>query len=283
MIHKMTHAMVAHTWANPRNDSDYAYATNNRMYFDGDTIYSYGSHFPIARHVAGAVLFTTLYTASGAHKDLVRHAIVTGTVVFHVPYVQAETKSAHLSNLKDFKKHIENHYLKADRCRVDWYRDWELRQAASLIDQFNAYSKLFKLRLRFKEPKNMKAMIDGLKHAEREACERKRQKQAKYAEAWRRGEYHGNLYDLDVMLRVTGEEVVTSLGARFSVGDAKRVFPLIKRCRKHKKAWQANGAKVYLGYFVIDKITNRGHVRSACHFVKWPEIERCAQELGLAA
>ena len=41
--------MVAHLWANKSQDS--ARESGGRFYFVGDTIYSYGSHFPIARHV----------------------------------------------------------------------------------------------------------------------------------------------------------------------------------------------------------------------------------------
>ena len=57
--------------------------SGNNFYFDGDTIYSYGSHFPIARHVetkrGRAVLFTTRdysVTTSG-HKWTVLAALPT--------------------------------------------------------------------------------------------------------------------------------------------------------------------------------------------------------------
>lgn len=54
--------MVAHLWAHQAQDSARIGGRGN-FYFEGDTIYSYGSHFPIARHVetkrGRAVLFTT--------------------------------------------------------------------------------------------------------------------------------------------------------------------------------------------------------------------------------
>jgi len=53
--------MVAHLWAH--KSQDYARNPGHNFYFHGDTIYSYGSHFPVARHVTrrgrSAVLFTT--------------------------------------------------------------------------------------------------------------------------------------------------------------------------------------------------------------------------------
>ena len=53
--------MVAHLWAH--KSQDFARNPGHNFYFHGDTIYSYGSHFPVARHVENkrgrAVLFTT--------------------------------------------------------------------------------------------------------------------------------------------------------------------------------------------------------------------------------
>ena len=53
---------VAHTWANQQQDE--ARTPNNSFYFYNNTIYSYGSHFPIAKHAINnkgetAILFTT--------------------------------------------------------------------------------------------------------------------------------------------------------------------------------------------------------------------------------
>ena len=54
---------IAHLWANQLQDEARNSGSGN-FYFDGDVIYSYGSHFPIAKHVVNAkgekaVLFTT--------------------------------------------------------------------------------------------------------------------------------------------------------------------------------------------------------------------------------
>lgn len=49
---------IAHLWANQAQDQARRSGTNN-FYFNRDTIYSYGSHFPIAKLVGKYVLFTT--------------------------------------------------------------------------------------------------------------------------------------------------------------------------------------------------------------------------------
>src|SRR6202012_1572358 len=43
---------VAHLWAN--REQDYARTPTGNLYFERDCIYSYGSHFMIARHVQNA-------------------------------------------------------------------------------------------------------------------------------------------------------------------------------------------------------------------------------------
>ena len=53
---------IPHLWAHRTQDE--ARNRQGNLYFTGDTIYSYGSHFPIARHVSSetgerAILFTT--------------------------------------------------------------------------------------------------------------------------------------------------------------------------------------------------------------------------------
>lgn len=61
MRNVFTSSDLCHVWANQQQQS--GRNSNGSMYFQGSTIYSYGSHFPIAKHVRNeqgqrAVLFT---------------------------------------------------------------------------------------------------------------------------------------------------------------------------------------------------------------------------------
>lgn len=74
-----TPEMVAHLWANQSQEE--ARNPGNNFYFYGDTIFSYGSHFPIAKHVKDkkgrkAVLFTTrgYSVTTSKHLHIVRLA-----------------------------------------------------------------------------------------------------------------------------------------------------------------------------------------------------------------
>lgn len=69
---------IAHMWANQTQDN--ARNKNNNFYYDGNTIYSYGGHFPIARHFEyegkKAVLFTerTYSNTTARHIQVVKQA-----------------------------------------------------------------------------------------------------------------------------------------------------------------------------------------------------------------
>jgi hypothetical protein len=71
---------VAHTWAYQSQQE--AYTPNRSFYFYGPTIYSYGSHFPIAKHAINnkgetAILFTTrgYSNTTSKHISKVRQSI----------------------------------------------------------------------------------------------------------------------------------------------------------------------------------------------------------------
>ena len=83
---------IPHLWAHRTQDD--ARNRQGNLHFTGDTIYSYGSHFPIARHVTNdagerAVLFTTATysVTTSSHCSAVRSAISSGIRVFHVSNV----------------------------------------------------------------------------------------------------------------------------------------------------------------------------------------------------
>jgi hypothetical protein len=95
-------AQVAHLWAH-KVQSD-AHNQRKNIYFEGDTIYSYGGHFPIARHVTGmcgkaAILFTTRSYSSTTNKHIwaVRSAIPAGVPVFHIARVNQLTPNEEIT------------------------------------------------------------------------------------------------------------------------------------------------------------------------------------------
>jgi hypothetical protein len=82
------------------------------------------------------------------------------------------------------------------------------------------------------------------------------------------------------MLRVVGDEVQTSLGARFPVAHAIHGLALVRRVRASGREYVSNGHAIHLGNYVIDRIEPDGTVHAGCHVVRWEEIERIAPELS---
>jgi hypothetical protein len=87
--------------------------------------------------------------------------------------------------------------------------------------------------------------------------------------------------DATTMMRIKGDEVQTSKGARFPVEHAKRAFHIVARCKRNGVDWVRNGHSIQVGHFTLDRIHPNGDVLAGCHFVKWEEIELCARELGI--
>lgn len=89
------------------------------------------------------------------------------------------------------------------------------------------------------------------------------------------------IIDSNTMMRVEGDEVVTSRGARFPLEHAKRAWPLLKRIRATGEAWVRGEKGIHLGHFTIDRVAADGTVTAGCHTLRWSEVARLASSLGL--
>src|ERR1039457_3060700 len=291
-------------WAHRTQDE--ARNRQGNLYFTGDTIYSYGSHFPIARHVAneagerGVLLTTATYSVTtSSHCSAVRSAIPSGVPVFHVPNVchgrysgSDLTADDHAGNLADYAERIEKHVITSARARSSYAKTWNNQHAGHLRDQAFAYCAFFGLPVP-NIPEVPEIDSDALtairKREAKRASEKAEQTKREWAEAlvrqqeliakWRTSEYHGCLYDIPPMLRIVGDEVVTSRGARFPISHAKRALAFIRRVRESGQAYVRNGHTIHLGPYALDRIEPDGTVKAGCHVVSWEEIERIAPSL----
>jgi hypothetical protein len=147
--------MVAHLWANRSQES--ARNPGDNFYFKGDTIYSYGNHFPIAHHVetkrGRAVLFTTRdysVTTSG-HKWTVLRACKHLTV-FHVQHPAATDRKTQFVEYRERYVAMARKYTRA-RSNKPWILD-SLRE---LVDEANRFAQFFGLRPRLSMPSDVSA------------------------------------------------------------------------------------------------------------------------------
>ena len=148
MRHVYPNHEIPHLWAHQSQDE--ARNSTGSFYFEGTTIYSYGSHFPIARHVTNernerAVLFTTAHhsvTTSG-HCSAVARAIPPNVPVFRVPHLRSSWNDLpnHTDNAESYIRRISELLGKAERARVN--RDWHQREALGLREQLGRYVAFF--------------------------------------------------------------------------------------------------------------------------------------------
>ena len=198
----------------------------------------------------------------------------------------------HAGNLADYTERTDKHVVTSARARSSYAKEWIHGHAVSLRDEAFAYCAFFGLPVP-KIPEVPELNSDALtairKREAKRAAEKAEQTKRERAEAvvrqqeliteWRAGQYSGFLYDVPVMLRIHGEEVVTSRGARFPVSHAKRALALVRKVRESGQAYVRNGHTIHLGPYAVDRIEPDGTVKAGCHVVSWEEIERIAPDL----
>lgn len=145
--HVVPNEQVAHIWAH-RAQTD-ARNPQGNFYFDGNTIYSYGGHFPIARHVARngrkrCILFTTKTRSVTTAKHIrdTRMAIPPGVAVFHVPEVgtKGEVDSECIA---DYRRRFDELLYKAGKSIK--YSGQYLIDAENIKKEAVAYARFFSM------------------------------------------------------------------------------------------------------------------------------------------
>lgn len=118
--------------------------------------------------------------------------------------------------------------------------------------------------------------------------------------AWEAGEIdRAHVRDVETisgpLLRATGAEIAdcrvmggtleTSQGATVPLRHAFRVFQFVAACRADGKAWTPGAwgpRHIRVGHFTVDRVDSSGNFVAGCHSIKWPEIARLAERLGVA-
>lgn len=294
---------IPHLWAHQKVTE--ARNRQGNLYFQGDTIFSYGSHFPIARIVKRngqtAVLFTMRdYSQMTAqHKYNVRDACRHMTV-FDVPKVSAshsEVKAA----FKELCDERLTYARKANRGNGMFYR---LNEVTGLVKQANAYAKFFGLKWEFKHPADWSKLRQraqmllkrhDARNAERNRLRLERQKledelrHKKFEELlplWEKGQCSTNLLPFNeaIYLRAThgGRRIETSRGACVILPFAQAVWELVKTARTLNEAvTDISLEKVgeTARSYPIDRIDADGSVHAGCHHIRWEQIKRLAKRL----
>ena len=240
------HSEVAHYWANKVQSQGKAC----NMFFDSDIIYSYGYHFPIAKHINNnLILFTSKgYSISTSkHIGITRSAIPSGIEVLTVPlvniYNDRSNKGLHIDNIKYFINEIKENFGKSQRARK--YKEMYLRNGLAKINSMQRYLELF--RVKSKLPNSLKKSVnlflnmdkseimevikaeeDIKKQAE---IQRKKEQEKKFLELlpkWKNNEVYNLPYHKEQYLRLVNNEIETSLHVKISLETFNKYYSMLK-------------------------------------------------------
>lgn len=285
----MNRKELAHLWAHKAGPSGRA----SSFYFEGDTIYSYGRHFPIARHHKGVVLMTT----RGYSNTTARHISAVRMACSHksVFYVYRPDRYPSKADISHYKERIEQAAMAAVRARSSKNR--KIHELSELVIEANSFCELFGFKTRFSLPTDwseLKKRADKMAAAEHKREQEKKRKIEVEAQEkiqkWLAGESVSIPYNIDrVYLRavLTPNELVsqhgvaylmeTSKGARVPLGDAKRAFEFCMKMRD--RGWHRNGEQFKVGNYQLDEITST-HVKAGCHRIDWEMLTSFAKSVG---
>lgn len=275
---------VAHYWANKVQSEGRA----GNVFFRDSMIFSYGEHFCIARHLPNdAIAFTTRdYSPStSVHKTLVRHAIAEGTRIIYVPYPE----EGYHRNRGAVQRGVET--LKEHAATARKKRPAHLAKMKSIVEDYNEFcdaigqpeGKIEVPLFTDKELADIAASVRAeLKKEHEKRKEAERQAALTMAEKiaeWRAGSLNYFVsYGLATMLRLQGDEVQTSRGARIPVEAAKRLWPLILRTMKGERDYEVG---MPVGVYQLTKIRRDGSIVVGCHDIAFDEIQEIAYQLAL--
>lgn len=257
------HQEVAHYWAN-RIQSE---GQCGNVFFEGDTIYSYGYHFPVARFVNDTtVLFTTdnySMTTSG-HKSMIRAAIPYNVTVIEVDNMRARSKSEHLENILAMKKAMAELLGKANRARK--YRDWYLGYYNAIARSALLYSQLFKLGYSAQsfEEKTLSNLADQIQRKKRAENKQRLARLKRKTEHFVGATLDHFKTGFDYM-RLDGDQIQTARWATVPLSQAIIMYKRLKAGR------DIVGKQV--GYFRIFKVTDK-EVVVGCHKFQIVELDR---------
>lgn len=101
--------------------------------------------------------------------------------------------------------------------------------------------------------------------------------------AWRLGEYNGHGTGDSVMLRINGEQIETSQGARIPLAAAPMVWNLVQRAIRNGGYEPSGLGGMKIGDYALDSIGADGTLKVGCHVIPYSELRSMARQLNLAA
>lgn len=325
---------IPHLWAHGLEEGREIRNARRNLFAIGDTLYSYGSHFPIAQRVRipangandrrGEVVY--LYTTrrysvtTRGHCYAAERAMSGNGRRFDIDPVDGEGRSLWepLANRKGSARPVAEWFqARIDECAKDAAaprirpatRAKHLERAAAILEEWRAIHAAFGLRIgvgAVRAPGSMDevrakyaAEFDALERErkaraerEREEAERRAKEEAERARvaativpAWRMGDAPRVKVDgspditiRDVpypVLRIVGEEVETSWGARVPMDEARKALRILGRLLERGEVVDSEP----IGHFSGMRL-ERDTLRIGCHPIPLDEVRAFCAAAG---
>lgn len=299
---------VAHIWA--QQCQEWGRNPTENIYFSGDTIYSYGGHFPIAKfHKMPNGKTIVLYndasysnTTSGHQWDVL--SAVKGQLVTRIP---EKFWFNYIAGKEYFIQEIKDSLLLSSKATK--YALSYLEQAGSLVSKLHKWGKLHKRHAFYKFTESE---LEILQRAKAQKARLAKQAEIKAAKDevlrlerirvlneecggdvnayWRKFgllpllPHHGNYFVqqyLDgTLCRVVGDEVITSMNAKVPIKHAKRLLKIVYRVVAARSEYKMDSNHpIHIGYYSVNSITADGDVKIGCHEIKWSEVQLLGKQL----
>lgn len=282
--------MVAHTWAHQLQSE--ASNSGRTFYFEGDTIYSYGKHFAIARMAKNergeeAVLFTlcSYSNTTRKHIAIVRNAVSNQNII----YVNDPSASVGI-NLLAFESLIKNALKGLNTARK---KEKYINPAKQLLEQARIYCEF----MGGDVPKSLVDLVVSAENGEyakylqieaeriaKEEAERELLRNARFALAlskWRKGGKQSlseRREEIDYLrIQRASKRIETSQGVLIPVEIGKRAYVWI--LAKMKSGGCNGECKYKILDFEVSEV-NEVSVKIGCHTILHTEIDRIAKKLN---
>ncbi len=288
---------IAHVWANEAAPYGNSPASTR---FDGDRFYSFATVIANRiRHrgkVAYVVDSSTFSSFTSKHQGRVLQAIRNTSRVFHVHCgKRGQQLEFTPQSLRDYYMNEFKQMMDLPKSRYKFKQAEALIHAASRLKSASEVCAYFGIGGCHKIERMLLKLDDDLESAHKLVAERIQSRNAARIEAeriakekaekedaekipkWLAGENVILSYRCGPLMRVEGDEVVTSRGARVPIEHCKRSLLFCFSMRE--KGWHRNGHSHHVGHYQIEDISQE-EVVVGCHHFKWPELERFGKQMG---
>lgn len=284
---------VAHNWAHQKQSQFKKDTTAGSLYYEGNTIYSYGRHFPIAvisEQDSNIVYFTTrtYSNTTSKHLSVVRAAVNHKTVLYCENPDQA-ARNIHTENIQAFEKeakYISQSLPKSKKPEIYLNQIAHQRQLLTQYAQhFDLNLESFALVYIYIESKDMQSKASEAEKIAMEKAEKARQKELakKHAKelkdfrAFKLNRIYATKAGSDY-LRYNNESkrVETSQGIQIPTEIAKRFYKWVKATIKAGGCGGECEQKI-LSYTV--SVVNADFMSIGCHTIAITEADAIAKLL----